>query len=323
MNKELTEKLYEKYPQIFKGKKLPMSQSLVCFGFEYGDGWYELTEDLCKKLQVIADLGGPQFVASQMKEKFAGLRFYGEQEAPSNAIHLPEDQVSVLSAILEDIVSRAESKSYHTCEECGEYMSETFVLSSWYYALCPDHAADLLLARILGKWPSDAGATTTAQKLELIKEQGSAWGGANNNMLDFAKKHLNEQGISQMLHIGTFLESPTPQELELIWLWYMADECSYSDKVLKLLDVPEGLREECDLVQWRLKSHYLCDGDSDAVCKVTIAIMMWETAELLKQYKERAKHGNGVDGNTGAESSPAGTDAGETDPASQESGKPE
>ena len=58
MNKELTNKLFDKYPKIFAQKNLPMSESLVCFGFEHGDGWYDILDNLCEKIQQHVDESG-------------------------------------------------------------------------------------------------------------------------------------------------------------------------------------------------------------------------------------------------------------------------
>jgi len=41
MNKKNTERLFKKYPEFFKYRD-DMMASLMCFGFECGDGWYDL-----------------------------------------------------------------------------------------------------------------------------------------------------------------------------------------------------------------------------------------------------------------------------------------
>lgn len=51
MKKELEKKLFEKYPEIFAQKDLPKTQTLMCWGFECGDGWYELIDMLCACIQ--------------------------------------------------------------------------------------------------------------------------------------------------------------------------------------------------------------------------------------------------------------------------------
>lgn len=290
MNNELTEKLFTKYPKIFRDKTVPMSQSLVCFGFEYGDGWYDLTEDLCKKLQTIADLGGPQFVASQMKEKYAGLRFYGGGTNSPNAHNLTAEQLDILDELSADVVARAESKSSHTCEDCGEHFSETFILGGWYYALCNECSANLILGRMLGQWPAAASTTTREQKLELIKAKGLMWPDCLD-MLSWAEKHLPEVELTKMMHLSSYLSGATTSELELLWLWYIDDRCNYTRKVLELLGVPAKLIADLDHVQTQYNAQWLYSSDNPRIARVVIALMKWNAAQIEKRYiTERAKY---------------------------------
>ena len=43
MTPELEDKLFKKYPKIFRNKNKPITESLVAFGFEFGDGWFQLS----------------------------------------------------------------------------------------------------------------------------------------------------------------------------------------------------------------------------------------------------------------------------------------
>ena len=54
MTRELENKLFEKYPKIFAGKDLPITQNLMSFGCECEDGWFNIIYDFCKKVK---DLG--------------------------------------------------------------------------------------------------------------------------------------------------------------------------------------------------------------------------------------------------------------------------
>ena len=51
MKQELEEKLYSKYPKLFKQSNLPMTQTSMCWGCENGDGWYELIDKMCFSIQ--------------------------------------------------------------------------------------------------------------------------------------------------------------------------------------------------------------------------------------------------------------------------------
>jgi len=76
MNSELTKKLYERHPAIFRQRTSPITDSLMAFGFECGDGWYAILDALCGELDGVAKNYGLRIEASQVKEKFGGLRFY-------------------------------------------------------------------------------------------------------------------------------------------------------------------------------------------------------------------------------------------------------
>lgn len=55
MKPELEQKLYNKYPKIFVQRKLPMSQTAMCWGIETGDGWYNIIDQLCRQIQSHVD----------------------------------------------------------------------------------------------------------------------------------------------------------------------------------------------------------------------------------------------------------------------------
>jgi hypothetical protein len=124
MKKELQDKLFEKYPKIFRQKDLPMKETCMCWGIECGDGWYMLIDKLCSNLQWNIDHNNhsgryPQIEAVQVKEKFGGLRFYvqGDTDAQTGAIDF------------------AESLSYEICENCGstDNVSQT---KGWITTFC-------------------------------------------------------------------------------------------------------------------------------------------------------------------------------------------
>lgn len=51
MSPELEKKLFKKYPKIFAQRKLPMAQTAMCWGICTGDGWYNIIDQLCRKIQ--------------------------------------------------------------------------------------------------------------------------------------------------------------------------------------------------------------------------------------------------------------------------------
>ena len=121
MDKKLQDKLYTKYPKIFRQKDLSCQQTAMCWGFDCGNGWYNLIDYLCDYIQYYLENSPevPQVEATQVKEKYGGLRFYFE--GGNNKIH--------------EWVDFATGFSYRICEECGsmENVSQT---KGWIVTLC-------------------------------------------------------------------------------------------------------------------------------------------------------------------------------------------
>ena len=181
MKTELDEALVAKYPKIFKNRYAPMTHTAMCWGFECGDGWYNIIDALCSNIQHHVDqkrnerarvlkfnramkraLAGdtrplqmyftfgnktepdewaiensskaivkaefrevpahmPHITASQVKEKFGGLRFYTNGYT---------DEIG-------GMIRMAESMSYRTCEVCGNPGRSNH--HGWISTLCDTH----------------------------------------------------------------------------------------------------------------------------------------------------------------------------------------
>lgn len=132
MKKELQDKLYKKYPKIFVQKDLSMTQTAMCWGLSCNDGWYRILDILCSQLQFNTDKNNyPQVEATQVKEKYGGLRFYytilhSDKENKWRERHCGE---------IDGMISFAEYLSEDTCEDCGtmENVSQT---KGWITTLC-------------------------------------------------------------------------------------------------------------------------------------------------------------------------------------------
>jgi hypothetical protein len=75
LREELELHLYKRWPAIFSGRHGP--DSLMVWGCAHGDGWYAILNALCEVLTArAAVLGRLPPTAVQVKEKWAGLRFY-------------------------------------------------------------------------------------------------------------------------------------------------------------------------------------------------------------------------------------------------------
>jgi len=50
MKEELDKQLVEKYPHMFQNRYKGMRETCMCWGFECGDGWYDILNCLCANI---------------------------------------------------------------------------------------------------------------------------------------------------------------------------------------------------------------------------------------------------------------------------------
>jgi len=122
MEKDPQDKLYAKYPKIFRQKDLTIRESAMPWGICCGIGWFTIIDELCANIEQHIENKNwnikhkkergelpqdapnfPQIEATQVKEKFGGLRFY----------------VNYSDEYIDGLISMAESMSLRTCEFCG------------------------------------------------------------------------------------------------------------------------------------------------------------------------------------------------------------
>lgn len=128
MSPELDKKLVEKYPVIFQKRFGNMKETAMCWGFECGDGWYDLIDLLCNAithhLKYNAPPDTPPVIAEQIKEKFGTLRFYysgGDRKVDA-------------------YVEMAELMSGRICEVCGKPGKPND--GGWIKTTCEEHKRD-------------------------------------------------------------------------------------------------------------------------------------------------------------------------------------
>lgn len=130
MRKELDEALCAKYPEIFKHRNGDMRTTAICWGFECGDGWYNIIDNLCATIQNREynnkrnNIQIAPVVATQVKEKYGTLRFY----------------YSGGDDYIDGAVSMAEYMSEVTCEKCGA--PGKLQSYGWAYTACDKHTRD-------------------------------------------------------------------------------------------------------------------------------------------------------------------------------------
>ena len=116
MKQELDELLCTKYPKMMVNRNKDMKETCMCWGFECGNGWFNILDQLMSNIQHHIDWNNQNFekgykqykqvthvTLDQVKEKFGTLRFY----------YTGGDDV------IDGMVRMAESMSGVTCEECG------------------------------------------------------------------------------------------------------------------------------------------------------------------------------------------------------------
>ena len=105
-----------------------MRSTCMCWGFEIGTGWQQLVWDLSAKLETeILKLPKGErwnYRASQVKSKFAGLRFYMTGSTDE----------------IDKLISDAEDESVRTCEMCGK--PGDVYGGGWVTCYCPKCAAE-------------------------------------------------------------------------------------------------------------------------------------------------------------------------------------
>ena len=130
MKQEYDTYLCTTFPKMFVNRYKPMTETTMCWGFECGDGWFNIINQLCANIQHHIDWKNrneevvPQVTVDQVKEKFGSLRFYftGGDE------------------YIRGMATMAESMSGVTCEQCGNPGST--VGRGWLTTLCEKHAEE-------------------------------------------------------------------------------------------------------------------------------------------------------------------------------------
>jgi hypothetical protein len=130
MKQEYDTYLCTTFPKMFVNRYKPMTETTMCWGFECGDGWFNIINQLCANIQHHIDWKNrkeevvPQVTVDQVKEKFGSLRFYFTGG---------DDYIRGMATM-------AESMSGVTCEQCGNPGST--VGRGWLTTLCEKHAEE-------------------------------------------------------------------------------------------------------------------------------------------------------------------------------------
>lgn len=126
MNKKNTQILLKEFPGLYRQYYLKPTETCMCWGLDVGNGWFDLIYKLSKDIVKV----NPKCEATQVKEKFSGLRFYTDNGNEATW----------------DLVREAEEKSYHICEICGKE-GKIRDIKGWLKTLCEEHYKKILKER--------------------------------------------------------------------------------------------------------------------------------------------------------------------------------
>lgn len=179
MNEKLDKQLCERFPKLFVDRNGDMKSTAMCFGFEHGDGWFNIIHALCANIQWHIDQSVEQNARAIKYETIRVAAVAGDftlfdedhigttpsyrekrlkeivNEQPRK---IPEiiHQVTVTQVkekygtlrfyysggdeYIDGLVAMAESMSAATCEECGKPGRTNN--NGWLRTLCEEHAKE-------------------------------------------------------------------------------------------------------------------------------------------------------------------------------------
>ncbi len=177
MNKENTEKLFTRF-KFFRPER-SIRESLMAFGFECGDGWFELIWNLCSVIEILLPPKA-EFEVLQVKEKYGGLRFYFGGGGES-------------FDLIQTVVNWAENQSENICEVCGEW-GKSYSPFGWVVTLCDKDLTRYVARRIAGKTPfmpwDEAEVKTLDASMDKVMEILVREGMIDANEIEISKDRI-------------------------------------------------------------------------------------------------------------------------------------
>ena len=164
MTTELEKQLIEKYPILFRDRFKSPQETCMCWGVEFGDGWYKIFDDLCAYLMRLSKheiflrlkdefkteenkgyiyVRKPSITFTQVKEKYGTMRVYWIGNGVENYDELKEklEDVEDLEENtkryydqVENAIEFTEFLSSRICEVCGE--PGKVYTNGWYMSRC-------------------------------------------------------------------------------------------------------------------------------------------------------------------------------------------
>ena len=175
MNENLDSALTLRYPKIFRNRYGSMSETAMCWGFEHGDGWYNIIDKLCANIQGHINQSRRRRLDALLYNRALSRAIKGDMSSynrmkswiqksidedlldPEPQLRLvPEACTQVVASqvkekfgtlrfyysggdeVVHGMVDLAESMSGVTCEVCGK--PGTVRGGGWIQTLCDEHS---------------------------------------------------------------------------------------------------------------------------------------------------------------------------------------
>jgi hypothetical protein len=177
MKQELDKLLCEKYPKMMVNRNKPMTETCMCWGFDCGDGWYNILNQLMGNIQhhidwkdkqreyarkynematqakagnfdlfeeTMKDSIDPAYKEKRLAEIVAGDFRQVPESIPQVTLDQVKEKFGTLrfyytggDDVIDGMVRMAESMSGVTCEECGNPGERRG--GGWIYTACNAH----------------------------------------------------------------------------------------------------------------------------------------------------------------------------------------
>ena len=148
MKKKLEDRLYKRFPLIFRQRDLSCQETTMCWGICCEDGWYEIINLVCVMIDRVNKdwLKTTHIEAAQVKQKFGELRYYFEMRPNDKTKKIEEDEATPDQAYfyVEGVVGLAAEMSRRTCEVCGATEKVKLRGKQWVQTLCDKHWEEVL-----------------------------------------------------------------------------------------------------------------------------------------------------------------------------------
>lgn len=169
MRKEYDDSLVNNYPNLYKDRFISMQNTSMCWGFECGDGWFSIINNLSQKLEKLI-LEIPKlsirevfsicnflqaikflFLWSIQRVLKTNFRFVEYISTELNIRqHYRASQVkekfgslrfymNYSTPEMDKLIDEAEKESALTCEECGKSGKPRSKGKGWLYTACNEH----------------------------------------------------------------------------------------------------------------------------------------------------------------------------------------